>query len=361
MDVRRQFAITLLLLWMTGCAAPTLTPAPPPTASAPKPPAEVTIAFVGDILLTDEVLAGRGADHPWARAARQLKEADLAIGNLESAVSTRGAPVPDKQFTFRSPPSALAGAARAGMDVLSLANNHSLDYGPEALLDTIDHVKVAGIHPVGAGKDLDEAIKPVTLNVNGLTISILAFTRVIPEGGWVAGYKHPGLNPGWEPKPVLSAIRDARAKSDAVIVLIHWGEEMQDHPRPTDVELADGMIAAGATVVAGHHPHVLQGIRRQGRSLVAYSLGNFIFTDSSSPLGRQSAILTVKLGKQGVSHARVTPLTIAAGQPLPAPRAEAREILERLRLLSQPTTLITPTGKVTATPPQADRKQGSPE
>ncbi|HYG56847.1 MAG TPA: CapA family protein, partial [Symbiobacteriaceae bacterium] len=302
--MRRQFAMLVLLLMMSGCATP--------TATAPAPQA-VTIAFVGDILLTDGVLAGRGGDHPWARVAGQLKQADLAIGNLETAVSTRGTPVPNKQYTFRSAPGALAGAARAGIDVLSLANNHSGDYGPEALLDTIDHVKAAGIQPVGAGQDVNEAAKPVTLNVKGQTIAILAFTRVIPEADWVAGYQHPGLNPGWEPEPVLAAIRAARAQADAVIVLVHWGEEMKDRPRPTDIELADAMVKAGATVVAGHHPHVLQSIRHQGRSLVAYSLGNFIFTGSSSPLGRQSAILTVRLGRQGVTSARLTPLSIVAG------------------------------------------------
>lgn len=359
MDVRRRLALLMLFGIMTGCAAPTASappPVAPPPVATPQPPEEITIAFVGDILLTESVLAGRGADHPWARVAKQLKEADLAIGNLETAVSTRGAAVPHKQYTFRSPPSALAGAARAGIDVLSLANNHTGDYGPEALLDTIDHVKEAGMHPVGAGKDLAAAAQPVILTAKGRKIAVLAFTRVIPEAGWVAGHQHPGLNPGWEAKPVLAAIRKARAQADAVIVLIHWGEEMKDRPRPTDIELADEMIAAGATIVAGHHPHVLQGVHRQGQSLVAYSLGNFIFTNSSNPLGRQSAILTVKLGKQGVTHARLTPLTIVGGQPRPAPRAEARQILDRLRLLSRPTTDIAPTGKITI-PGDLDRRQ----
>ncbi|MDF2630077.1 MAG: hypothetical protein K0R39_3908 [Symbiobacteriaceae bacterium] len=346
---------------MTGCATPT--PTNPAQAAQPQrlntgaprtnrprrppPTGEVTLAFVGDILLTDTVLAGRGADYPWARVAPQLGQADLAIGNLETAVSTRGAAVPNKQFTFRSPPSALAGAARAGIDVLSLANNHTGDYGPDALLDTIEHVRAAGIRPVGAGKDLDAAARPVIVDVRGRRLAILAFTRVIPEAGWVAGYRHPGLNPGWDPRPVLAAIREARAKADAVIVLMHWGEEMKDRPRPPDTELADAMIAAGATVVVGHHPHVLQGVRWQGQSLVAYSLGNFIFSSSANPLGRQSALLTVRLGARGVTGARLTPLTIVAGQPRPAPAKEAKAILDRLRQLSAPTH-VTATGKVTA-------------
>jgi len=323
----------------------------PGAAAAETPSDEITIAIVGDILLTDAVVGGRGADYPWAMVAPLLRGADLAIGNLETAVSLRGAPVAGKQFTFRSRPGALAGAANAGIDVVTLANNHSRDYGPQALLDTIAHVRAAGMQPVGAGRDADEAIRPVMLDARGLKVAVLAFTRVIPDAAWVAGYQTPGLASGWDPQPVLEAIRKARSAADVVVVLTHWGEEMKDHPRPTDAELAGPMLDAGATVVAGHHPHVLQGFRRRGAGLVAFSLGNFIFTTSTNPLARETGVLTVTLGRRGVTRARFTPLVLVNGQPRPAARADARRILARLARLSRPwETRVSPTGAITGAP-----------
>ncbi|HWI60719.1 MAG TPA: CapA family protein [Symbiobacteriaceae bacterium] len=329
----RRFLLAALLLLTAGCAVPTGT-----TGAR----SEVTVALVGDILLNDAVLAGRGADYPWQRVATRLRQADLAIGNLETAVSARGTPAADKLYTFRSHPSALAGAQRAGLDVFSLANNHALDYGPEALLDTIEHVRAAGLAPVGAGRDSDEALRPAIINVDGFRVAVLAFTRVIPAPGWVAGFRHPGMATGWEPEPVLTAIRNARARADAVIVLMHWGEEMKEHPRPADADLARAMAKAGATVVAGHHPHVLQGFEWQGQSLIAYSLGNFIFTRSTSPAGRETGILTVTLGRRGVRKARFLPLTIEAGQPRPVGPESKAEMLHRIKSLS--TAKITRTG-----------------
>jgi len=331
MAVRRLFVIAIgLLLW----AAP---------ASAASP--EITVALVGDLLLTDAVLAGRGADYPWARVAGALQRADIAIGNLETAVSLRGAPVAGKQYTFRARPEALAGAARAGLDVVGLANNHAGDYGPEALLDTLAHARAAGLRPAGAGRDAAEALQPAIVEARGLKVAVLAFSRVIPEAGWVAGYQKPGLASGWDPAPVLAAVRKARREADAVIVLMHWGDEAKAQPRPTDVDLARQLTAAGAAVVAGHHPHVLQGFRWHGQGLVAFSLGNFIFTHSANPGARETGILTVRLGRCGVTRAQFTPLVIAAGQPRPPGREAAAQTTARLRQLSRAWGIsITPRG-----------------
>lgn len=338
--MRRLFFITMAI-GLLLCAAPALAGSP-----------EITVALVGDLLLTDAALAGRGADYPWARVSGALQRADIAIGNLETAVSLQGAPVAGKQFTFRARPGALAGAARAGLDVVSLANNHTGDYGPQALLDTLQHVRAAGLHPVGAGRDAAEALRPAILETRGLKVAVLAFSRVIPEAGWVAGYQKPGLASGWDPAPVVAAVRKARSEADAVIVLMHWGEEAKAKPRPTDIDLARQLTAAGAAVVAGHHPHVLQGFRWHEQSLVAFSLGNFIFTHSANPAARETGILTVRLGAAGVSHAQFTPLVIVANQPRPAGR-QAAAILDRVKRLSGPWgTAIRPDGHMVPPRPQ---------
>lgn len=358
----RRIALFLAAILLLGCSAGhSQTPAKPPvnpvttqdepyTPTPPeRPEPSVRLAFVGDILLGASLaglLESKGAGWVWEHVAPQLREADLAIGNLETALSTGGTPEPNKQFTFRSHPSTLDGAVWAGIDLFSLANNHSRDYGPEALLETIRHLTAAKIDPVGAGADLEAAIRPVIKEVGGLRLAFLAFSRVIPETHWVAWKGNPGVAPGWEPKVVRQAVEAARAEADHVIVLIHWGEERQDQPRPTDVELAHLLQESGATLVIGHHPHVLQGIDGRHSKLIAYSLGNFIFT-SPSPRTDESAILEVTLDRTGVTAVKATPLIIENGQPRPAKPAESRRILERLDSLSRPwSTRLTGDGQL---------------
>ncbi len=309
-------------------------PKPPP----PPPDPELTLAFVGDILLgagLEGTIAARGVDYPWVHVAPTLKRADLALANLETAVSTRGRPDPNKQFTFRSRPQTLQGAARAGLDVLTLANNHALDYGPEALLDTIDHVGSAGMHPVGAGRNAEEAFRPLVLNIQGLKVGVLGFTRVIPVPQWAAAPGRAGLASGYDPEPVLEAIDALRPQVDILVVLFHWGQEVTDQPRPTDIDLAQRMIGAGATIVVGHHPHVLQGIERHDGTLIAYSLGNFVFTSVRRRLNQETGILEVTVRRSGVTGARFTPFYIVQGQPRPVDGEEAQRILSRLDRLSQ--------------------------
>lgn len=342
----RPLSLLLLCLLLFGCSAP---PEPsrapevvPVQVETPPPPdPTVRLAFVGDILLGEGlagIMAKRGDDYPWEHVAPILKQADLAIGNLETAVTTGGQPEPDKQFTFRSRPSTLAGAARAGIDILSLANNHSRDFGPEALLETIRHVEEAGMKPVGAGADLAQAIRPALVEVGGLKLAFLGFSRVIPETHWVAWEGNPGVAPGWDPKVVGQAVADARKEADAVILLIHWGEELKDQPRPADAELAEMLLRQGATLIIGHHPHVLQGIAFRDSKLVAYSLGNFIFPTTPRSINQETGILEVTLTRSGVTEARLTPFFMegGSGKPRPAKAEESRRILERLDRLSRP-------------------------
>lgn len=311
----------------------------------------VTLAFVGDILPGGNLawaVKKYGHGWPWVHAGPVLREADVAFGNLETAVSRRGAPVPAKQFTFRTAPYALHGLADAGLDVLTLANNHSLDFGPDALLDTIRNVRETGMAPVGAGANAAAAGKPLMLDAHGLRLAVLAFSRVIPEVGWIAGESRPGVAPGWDAKPTVEAVRSAKAQADIVVVLVHWGEEVQSEPRASDVDLARQLVAAGATVVAGHHPHVLQAMERQDRSLIAYSLGNFVFPPVARPVNQETGILEVTVNREGVQTARFRPMVIVGGQPRQADQRTAGRILGRLDQLSaRRQTRIAPDGMIT--------------
>lgn len=359
--------LLLLLPLLAACGPAGVAPPPTPTGApapdplphsfeppAPEPEPELRLAFVGDILLgagLEPELQQHGADYPWLHAAGILKRADFAMGNLETAVSTGGAAAPDKQFLFRSRPEMLAGATRAGVDVLSLANNHTLDYGPEALIDTVNHVRSAYIHPVGAGKDAARAFAPVILEAKGLKVAVFGFTRVIPVGEWAAGEQHPGLAAGYDPAPVLKALDAVRAEVDLIVVLFHWGEENKDAPRATDIDLTKELLEHGATIVVGHHPHVLQGIELRDRRLTAYSLGNFIFTSVQRRLNQETVILEVTVGRGGVTGAHFTPMYITAGQPRPVEGREATAILERLDQLSRPfKTAVGAEGKITGGP-----------
>jgi poly-gamma-glutamate capsule biosynthesis protein CapA/YwtB (metallophosphatase superfamily) len=321
---------------VTASEAPSVSPIPEAPPSSPADP-EIRLAFLGDILLGGGlagVIADRGADYPWRHAAFMLQAADLALGNLETSVTTSGSPA-KKTYTFRSHPDTLRGAARAGIDVLTLANNHSLDFGPEALLESIGHVKAAGIYPVGAGQDAAEAFSPVIVAVKGLKVAVFGFTRVIPVPEWAAGEGHAGLAAGYDPKPVIAALDAVRTKVDIIIVLFHWGEERQETPRPMDISLARAMIGHGATIVVGHHPHVLQGIDLHDGNLIAYSLGNFIFTTVDRRLNQETGILAVRAKRSGVTGAHFTPLYIAEGQPRPVTGREGERILARLDQLSR--------------------------
>ena len=358
----RAPTLLLLIALLTACSpagAPTdsVSPAAPepqaeaPPPSEPEPAPELRLAFVGDILLgagLEPVLQQHGPDWPWLHAAPILKRADFAMGNLETAVSSGGTPAPDKQFLFRSRPEVLIGAARAGIDVLGLANNHTLDYGAEALIDTINHVRTAYIHPVGAGKDAARAFTPVILEAKGLKVAVFGFTRVIPVGEWAAGEQHPGLAAGYDPAPVLQALDAIRGQVDIIVVQFHWGEELKEAPRQTDIDLAQELLAHGATIVIGHHPHVLQGIDLRDGRLVAYSLGNFIFTSVERRLNQETGILEVTVGREGVTGAHFTPMYITGGQPRPLDGAAADAVLERLGGLSRQWNTCLEDGRVRA-------------
>jgi hypothetical protein len=275
----------------------------------------VVLAAVGDINRGNgpgAVMALRGFRHPWRSVAPSLRAADVAFGNLECAVSTRGAPVP-KEFNFRGPPAALRVMARfAGFDVLNLANNHAGDYGTAALLDTVKYVRRFGMTPVGAGRSLDAAAKPRIVERLGLRIAFVGFSNILPSSFFAA----PG-RAGTQPATtqlIDAGVRRAGRTADVVIATFHWGVERATTEDARQRAFAASALQAGADAVIGAHPHVLQPIRRTGNRLVAYSLGNFVFGAASSVTAR-TGILRLKLSASGIEGARLAPAVIEGTRP----------------------------------------------
>jgi hypothetical protein len=276
----------------------------------------VLLAAVGDINLGNGpgVLIDRfGVRYPWTGTAPALRAADIAFGNLECAVSTRGAAVP-KEFNFRGRPAALRAMARyAGFDVLNLANNHAGDYGTTALLDTVSYVRRFGMTPVGAGGSLAAAAQPRVVERLGLRVAFVGFSNILPAS-FFAGPGRAGTQPA-TPELIQAGVRRARRRADVVVATFHWGVERATTEDPRQRAFAATALAAGADAVIGAHPHVLQPIRAAGRHrLVAYSLGNFVFGASSSVTSR-TGILRLKLSTRGVEGHRLVPAVIEGTRP----------------------------------------------
>ena len=271
----------------------------------------VVLAAAGDVTF-GEGIAAFGPEYPWRSVGPLLRSADVATVNLEGAVSDRGTAVPGKPFTFRGPPSSLFAAARlAGLDVVSVANNHSLDFGRQAFADTLAAARAAGIAPVGGGPTLAAARRPVVVERGGLRLAFLGYSDIEPPS-FFAGPGTAGTAPADPALARADAGRAARV-ADLVVVWFHWGIERQFTPTGRQRELAAAALAGGADLVLGAHPHVLQTIERRGRRLVAWSLGNFVFLPHS-PGTERSGVLIVSLDARGVRSFHLRPAT-AGAQP----------------------------------------------
>ena len=275
----------------------------------------LVLAAVGDVTFGEQVgpsVAAYGGAYPWTGVGPTLRAADVTVGNLETSISTRGM-ARAKQYTFRGPPQALpAMAQRAGFDVLTLANNHSMDYGPEALLDTIRYVRAAGIQPIGAGANSSLARRPAIVEAGGLKVAFLGYSDVNPLG-FPATQWTPGTARA-DAAAIASDVRAARRKADLVVCFFHWGVELRADPDSRQEQLASACLDAGARVVLGAHPHVFGPVTRpRTRTLVAWTLGNFVFPSTGDPA--RTAILEVRLDRTGVRGYKLLPVRIDGFRP----------------------------------------------
>lgn len=312
-----------------------------PEESPPGSP-EVTINFVGDVLLAHgigDLIAKEGPMAPWWGVKDILLSADLTVGNLECAVGTTGEPLKGKEYTFRARPESLKGLVECGFDIVSLANNHTLDYGVDCMLETLKHLDDYGILHVGAGKDAASAWEGRIIEVKGLKIGFLATTMLIPWGWWRADTGKPGLAADFSTwnKAIVSEVKAMKARADVVIVLVHWGTEYTLEPEDWVLKLRRALLDAGADIIIGTHPHVLQGFSYDGKRFTAFSLGNFVFiTNPKVPLCQTGGILKLTVTREGVKSAKLYPTTITWGRTtLLEDPAKKAEVFSSLNTLSQ--------------------------
>lgn len=262
-------------------------------ASAEGSDRPVVLGFAGDVNLdesnppaTKYDLAGKGIAGLLSEdLLEEMKSADIMMLNNEFSYSTRGSKTPDKSYTFRADPSRVSILADMGVDIVSLANNHALDYGRDALLDTFRTLDDAGIDYVGAGENLDRAKEPVYFKVGGKKIAFVAASRVVFSGSWYATDSQSGMVGTYDPTLILESIKEAKVNSDYVVIFVHWGVEREDHPVDYQRSLAKQYIDAGADAVVGCHPHVMEGFEYYKGKPIAYSLGNYIFTSRANKSG----------------------------------------------------------------------------
>jgi len=227
---------------------------------------------------------------------------------------------------------------QAGIEAVTLANNHAHDFGRQAMLDTLDHVRAAKITAVGAGRNADEAYRPAFMAVGKQRVALLGASHVLPNNSWVARDNRPGIASVYDSARVLKEIRQARTKADLVVVYFHWGKEKMTRPVPHQRELAKECIDAGADLVIGSHPHVLEGFEYYKGRLIVYSLGNFVFNKRTrSTMIVQTTFLDGKMQK-----ATVIPCTYAKYRPLVATAPATRKtLLANLQNISYGVTIGT--------------------
>jgi poly-gamma-glutamate capsule biosynthesis protein CapA/YwtB (metallophosphatase superfamily) len=288
-----------------------------------------------------ERIADDGPGFVFAKVTDTLAPADLVIGNLECTLDGSGEPWPGKEEHFAAPGArAVAALTSGGIDIVTMANNHSLDFGSDGLVHSIGLLDAAGIRHVGAGADDASAGAPLIVESNGVRLALLNY--VLPFSSkagfntraWEAHAAAPGVAIG-RPETVGADVRAAKQLADVVIVLVHSGGEFRRYPKNNQIAFASAAAEAGAQLVIGAGPHNLQGYVRRNHTLIAYSLGNFVFDEYT---GRQNdtAILDVKLSADGVDDVSWIPIEIDVGLPRPATSAEAERIMAQLELGPQP-------------------------
>ncbi|QYK61400.1 CapA family protein [Paenibacillus sp. S25] len=311
----------------------------------------VTLHFVGDVQFSGKVeqrLEQNGFDFPYQYLGNLFHKDDLTIANLETPVTTNGVGALNKTYVYKSSPKALTALAAAGIDAVNLANNHILDQGTGGLLDTLKYLDEKGIAHAGAGRNAKEAYAPHYFERKGIKIALLGTTRVMPEANWNAGAKLPGVAGAYDSSAIVKSIREARMQADLVIVIAHWGKERATALEPHQTELSHAFIDAGADLVIGGHPHVLQGMEQYKGKWIAYSTGNFIFSKSTVPATWDTAIFQAICTRKGACEMKLTPYRAELGQPIPLKDTEASKILQRVATQSPGNVSIGTDGTVSA-------------
>ena len=275
---------------------------------------DTTIILTGDVLFANAFKAAYDAGGiervVSPELLEQLKAADILMVNNEFPFSDRGEPMADKQFTFRCSPSYVKALNEMGVDIVSLANNHTLDYGRAALSDTFSALDGAGILYGGAGDSVERAKEVQIMEVNGKKYGFIAVSRVVPSADWKIESAAPGMFTCYDATALIEVIKEAKQTCDFVAVFPHWGTEYSEQPNAVQRELAKKCMDAGADLVVGAHTHCLEGIEYIDGKPVFYSLGNFIFGQNID----SSAAVKVTVAEDGTVSYALIPVYASDGQ-----------------------------------------------
>ncbi|HLA11899.1 MAG TPA: CapA family protein [Pyrinomonadaceae bacterium] len=306
-----------------------------------------TIILAGDVMLgrgVNSYLLRAGPAYPWGNTHPTLSAADLTIINLECVIARGGRPWSrwPKVFHFKADPIAITSLHLAGIDCVTLANNHVLDFEEEALTEMLALLENAKIKHPGAGPNLNEAMQPAVLETSGLKVAVVAFTD--NEPGWAASANKAGTNYievslAEESLNVVkeSIIKSRMAGADLVIFSIHWGPNMAERPSPLFQQFAHAVIDAGADVLHGHSAHIFQGIEIYGGKPIIYDAGDFVDDYSVDPVLRNDFGLLFRLlvEEKQVKHLELLPVFISKCQVNVAVGSHRLAILERITNLSR--------------------------
>ena len=302
----------------------------------------VSFSAVGDISLGDHPLCvGFGAysrfkteaaGFPFERVERLLRDRDVVFGNLECTISRAGGREGvHSSVQMRGEPGNLQGLVDAGFDVLNVANNHSMQHGKKAFLETLELLGRQGISCCGVGDDDQWEATPAIISRKGLTVGFLGYSLRPRQYFDHAPLYAEGLAEGIE-----RDVRRVRGEADVVVVSLHWGDEFIRRPSPEEIALARGVIDAGADLIIGHHPHVLRGIEHYKSGCIVYSLGNFVCDMVWDRALRETAILSCKISREGVHDVELLPMRINDDyQPEPMLVAEGEALLAEIEKLSR--------------------------
>lgn len=317
----------------SGAAAP----APAPTkGGAPRPDGSITVAFAGDVHFegrTEARLSVQPSEPALGPISRTLADADLSVLNLETAITGRGAPEP-KTYTFRTSPKALSVLKDSGVDVVSMANNHAVDFGADGLADTLAAKDSSPIPVLGVGHNAKEAYAPYVTTVRGAKVAVVAASQVedITNQKWRAGADKPGIASALDVPALVKAVETAKRQAPVVLVYLHWGEEGKACPTSAQTAVAKKLASAGATAVVGTHAHTMVGSGMLGNTYVGYGFGNFLWYGTSNyPNSNETGVTTLTLTADGkVTGETFTPATIDdKGIPQPVTGATAEAALKR--------------------------------
>ncbi len=302
---------------------------------------QVTLAFAGDVLFDDHyAITGLvRADGDISKGIspeviERMQAADVMMLNNEFAYSNRGTPLEEKQFTFRARPETVVYLTDMGVDIVSLANNHAYDYGPEALTDTLDTLRGAAIPYVGAGRNIDEARKPVYFIIGDIKVAFVSATQIerldTPDTK-EATADSPGVFRCWNGDKLLETVQEADRNSDFVVVYVHWGTENVAELDWAQLKQAPELVGAGADLIIGDHPHCLQPIGVIRGVPVIYSMGNFWFNSKTLDTG----LVEVVIDESGIVSYQFVPCLQSGCKTTLLQGAEKERVLAYLRSISE--------------------------